>query len=47
MGLPQAVQIIGPRFREDMCLAAAAAIEAGTGRLTPIDPRDGSETNRG
>jgi len=40
-GLPQAVQIIGPRFREDICLDAAAAIEAGTGTLTPIDPRAG------
>ncbi|MFG1683868.1 amidase [Nonomuraea sp. NPDC049269] len=38
-GLPQAVQIIGPRFREDLCLDAAAAIEAGTPHLTPIDPR--------
>ncbi|MEU4234661.1 amidase [Nonomuraea sp. NPDC026600] len=38
-GLPQAVQIIGPRFREDLCLDAAAAIEAGTPRLTPIHPR--------
>jgi amidase len=46
-GLPQAVQIIGPRFREDMCLAAAAAIEARTGPLTPIDPREGAETNQG
>jgi amidase len=40
-GLPQAVQIIGPRFREDLCLAAAAVIEAGTGPLTPIDPDAG------
>ncbi len=38
-GLPHGVQIIGPRFREDLCLDAAAAIEAGTGPLTPIDPR--------
>lgn len=38
-GLPQAVQIIGPRFREDLCLDAATAIEAATPRLTPIDPR--------
>jgi len=38
-GLPQAVQVIGPRFREDLCLDAAATIEAGTGPLTPIDPR--------
>jgi amidase len=37
-GLPQSVQVIGPRFREDLCLAAAAVIEAGTGPLTPIDP---------
>jgi amidase len=37
-GLPQAVQIIGPRFREDLCLDAAAAIEAAVGPLTPIDP---------
>lgn len=26
-GLPQGVQIIGSRFREDLCLDAAAAIE--------------------
>jgi amidase len=40
-GLPQAVQVIGPRFREDICLDAAAVIEAGTGPLTPIDPSEG------
>jgi amidase len=38
-GLPTGVQIIGPRFREDLCLDAAAAVEAGAGSLTPIDPR--------
>ena len=38
-GLPQAVQVIGPRYREDLCLAAAAAIEDRFGILTPIDPR--------
>jgi amidase len=38
-GLPQTVQVIGPRFREDLCLAAAAEIEAACGVLTPIDPR--------
>lgn len=38
-GLPQAVQVIGPRFREDLCLAAAEAIEEACGVLTPIDPR--------
>jgi len=38
-GLPQGVQIIGPRFREDLCLDAAAAIKERTPPLTPIDPR--------
>ena len=38
-GLPVGVQIVGPRFREDLVLAAAEAIEARTSRLTPIDPR--------
>lgn len=37
--LPQAVQIIGQRYREDLCFAAAQAIEARLGTLTPIDPR--------
>jgi amidase len=38
-GLPQAVQVIGPRYREDLCLDAAAAIEDRLGVLTPIDPK--------
>jgi amidase len=38
-GLPQAVQVVGPRYREDLCLDAAAAIEDRVGILTPIDPR--------
>jgi amidase len=38
-GLPQSVQVIGPRYREDLCLDAAAAIEDRVGILTPIDPR--------
>ena len=37
-GLPMGVQIVGARFREDLCLAAAEAIEARRGALTPIDP---------
>lgn len=37
-GLPQAVQVIGPRYREDLCLDAAAAIEERLGIITPIDP---------
>ena len=38
-GLPQAVQVIGPRYREDLCLDAAAALEDRIGIITPIDPR--------
>ncbi len=38
-GLPQAVQVIGPRYREDLCLDAAEALERACGVLAPIDPR--------
>ena len=38
-GLPQVVQVIGQRFREDTCLDAAEAIEARLGAIAPIDPR--------
>jgi amidase len=38
-GLPQSVQLIGPRYREDLCLDAAAALEERAGIITPIDPR--------
>jgi amidase len=38
-GLPQSVQVIGPRYREDLCLDAAAALEDRVGIITPIDPR--------
>ena len=37
-GLPQAVQLIGQPYREDLCLDAAEAIEVRAGVLTPIDP---------
>jgi len=37
-GLPVGVQVVAPRFREDLALAAAEAIEARAPRLTPIDP---------
>jgi len=37
-GLPQVVQVIGPRYREDLCLDAAAALEEAFGIITPIDP---------
>jgi amidase len=38
-GLPQVVQVIAPRYREDLCLDAAAAVEDRVGTVTPIDPR--------
>lgn len=38
-GLPQVVEVIGPRYREDLCLAAAEAIEQACGVIAPIDPR--------
>lgn len=40
-GLPVGVQLLGPRFREDLCLAAGEAIEARAGMAgrLPIDPR--------
>jgi amidase len=37
--LPVGVQIIGPRYREDLCLTAAWEIERALGTITPIDPR--------
>lgn len=38
-GVPRGVQIIGGMYREDLCLDAAAEIEAALGVLTPIEPR--------
>jgi len=38
-GLPMGVQLVGPRFREDLLLAAGEVIEAREGVRTPIDPR--------
>lgn len=38
-GMPLAVQLISGRYREDLCLDAAQAIEDRCGVLTPIDPR--------
>ncbi|MGE0600471.1 MAG: amidase [Dehalococcoidia bacterium] len=37
-GLPQGVQLIADRYREDLCLAAAEEIEDRLGVVTPIDP---------
>ena len=38
-GLPQGVQLIGARFREDLLLDAAQAVEDRAPVLTPIQPR--------
>jgi amidase len=38
-GLPQGVQLIGARFREDLLLDAAQAIEDRAPVITPIQPR--------
>ena len=40
-GLPQGVQLIGPRFHEDLCLDAAEVIERQFSPLTPVDPPPG------
>lgn len=37
-GVPLGVQVIGSRYREDLCLAAAEVIEAQHEPPTPIDP---------
>ena len=39
-GLPQGIQLIGPRYHEDLCFDAAEVIEQQQGALTPIDARD-------
>lgn len=36
--IPLGVQVVAGRYREDLCLAAAEAIEAHAGIRTPIDP---------
>jgi hypothetical protein len=33
------VQIIGRRYREDVCLPTAWEVERALGTITPIDPR--------
>lgn len=38
-GVPVGVQVIAGRYREDLCLDAAEAIEARSAPATPIDPR--------
>jgi amidase len=38
-GVPVGVQVIGSRYREDLCLDAAEVIEAQLGVATPIDPK--------
>jgi amidase len=38
-GLPQGVQLIGARFREDLLLDAPQAVEDRAPLLSPIQPR--------
>ena len=40
-GLPSGVQIIATRYREDLALNAAQAVEDRVGQLTPINPGSG------
>jgi amidase len=40
--IPVGVQIVAGRFREDLCLAAGAAIEARGVPLAPVDPQPAS-----
>ena len=42
--IPVGVQVVASRFREDLCLAAGEAIEAGGVPPAPIDPVDGAAT---
>jgi len=37
-GLPVGVQLIASRYREDLCLEAAEAIEVRAGARSPINP---------
>ncbi len=37
-GIPHGVQIIGQRFREDLCLQAAEAIESRLAPISPVEP---------
>jgi amidase len=46
-GLPMGVQITAPRWREDLALDAAEAIEAAFPMATPIDPRPSTVINTG
>ncbi|HUX37212.1 MAG TPA: amidase [Rectinemataceae bacterium] len=38
-GRPIGIQVLAGAYREDLCLGAAATIEAAAGIFTPIDPR--------
>jgi amidase len=44
-GVPQGVQVIAPRYREDLAITAAETIEARLGSRVPIDPRPARTTN--
>jgi amidase len=46
-GVPVGVQLVGPRYGEEMLLAAAEAIEARTPVKTPIEPDGKINSNQG
>jgi amidase len=45
-GLTQVVQVIGARYREDLCLQASAALEDRLGIFTPVEPRHDESEQR-
>ena len=45
--LPQGVQLIGPRFRENLVLDAPQAVEDRAPSLTPIQPCDSGSVRPG
>lgn len=45
-GMPEGVQLIGPRFGEWLCLAAGRDLEHEVGAMDPIDPRPAPAIHR-
>lgn len=42
-GTPEGVQLVGPRFGEQLCLRAGRDLEREVGSMTPIDPRGSAD----
>ncbi|MCP2636094.1 amidase [Microbacterium sp. HD4P20] len=45
--LPTGVQLVGPRGGDHIALAAARAVEAALGKITPVDPRGAAQRGAG